>query len=62
MAEGAANRDAREERCLRHREWRRTRHPRLGAAESRAALSVNAVTQLELANCRWCPSTSGAVR
>ena len=25
----------REERCLRHREWRRTRHPQMGAAERR---------------------------
>jgi len=41
----------REERCLRHRVWRRTRHPRLGAAERRAALLVNVLTRRELANC-----------
>jgi hypothetical protein len=31
----------REERCLRHRVQRRTRHPLLGAAGRRAALLVN---------------------
>ena len=40
-----------EERCLRHREFGRTRHPRLGAAERRAALLVNVLTRRELANC-----------
>lgn len=25
----------RKARCLRHREWRRTRHPKMGAAERR---------------------------
>jgi hypothetical protein len=40
-----------EERCLRHREFGRTRHPMLGAAERRAALLVNVLTRRELANC-----------
>ncbi|HKV64546.1 MAG TPA: hypothetical protein VJO16_21755 [Candidatus Acidoferrum sp.] len=39
-----------EERCLRHREWRRTRHPKMGAAKRRAALLVNVLTRRELAN------------
>jgi hypothetical protein len=40
----------------------RTRHPRLGAAERRAALVVNVLTWRELANFERWRLTSGALR
>ena len=52
----------REERCLRHRVWRRTRHPKVGAAKRRAALAVNVLTRRELANCERWRLISGALR
>jgi len=51
-----------EERCLRYREFGRTRHPRLGAAERRAALLVNVLSRRELANFECRRVTSGALR
>ena len=52
----------RKARCLRHRERRRTRHPKVGAAERRVALSVNVLSLRELANEGRSRLTSGALR
>ena len=51
-----------EERCLRHRVWRRTRHPKVGAAERRAALLFNVISLCELANRGRLRQSSGAPR